>query len=100
MLKMTKSLIRWAFTKPATRLYPFEKREIFDGARGAVDIDPDLCIYCGMCAKRCPANAITVNRKPNSWVIDPHKCILCSYCIEVCPKKCMRMEKQYRFPTG
>jgi ech hydrogenase subunit F len=85
--------------KPITRLYPFEKRESFSGAKGQLEIDPDKCIYCGICSKCCPSAAIIVTRKPDkSWTLDPYKCIVCGYCIEKCPKKCLFMNPEHRKP--
>lgn len=100
MVEMMRNIFRWAFEAPPTRLYPFETRPTFEGARGAIDMDPDVCIYCGMCERRCPSNALKVTKKPNTWTVNPHACILCGYCVEVCPKKCIRMEREYRKPTG
>jgi ech hydrogenase subunit F len=102
MLPLLKNLMRTATKQPVTRRYPFETRAPFQGTRGMIDMDPNACTYCMLCAKRCPANALTVTRKPepNSWTLDPHKCILCNYCVEVCPKKCIVMHPFHRAPTA
>lgn len=81
---------------PATRRYPYEKRETFTASRGSVQgIDPDKCVFCGICAKKCPADAITVDRSSKTWEIDPFKCVICGVCSEVCPKKCLSMNEAY-----
>ena len=46
-------------------------------------IDPDKCKGCGLCAKNCPADAISGEiKKP--FEIDSQKCIKCGQCIEKC----------------
>ena len=55
-------------------------------------IDKDKCIGCGMCAKGCPANAISriepeyiaPNHKLGSMYIDANKCVKCGACIATC----------------
>jgi len=85
---------------PATRRYPAEKRELCAGARGQIDIRIQDCVFCGLCQKRCPTDAITVSRQPKSWTLNPHRCIICSYCVEVCPKKCIVMNTPHRAPSA
>lgn len=46
-------------------------------------IDPDKCRGCTLCARTCPADAITgVVREV--YMIDPDKCLKCGACIEKC----------------
>lgn len=60
-----------------------------DGAAVSGDGDltcADSCVFCGLCAKACPADAIEVDRKAKSWKVDTDSCVKCGVCIEKCPK--------------
>jgi len=47
-------------------------------------IDPDKCIGCGLCKRKCPEEAIVGTPKhPHHIVAD--KCVSCGLCQEVCP---------------
>ena len=71
-------------------------RSVFKGSRGMVSgIGIEDCIFCGICSKKCPSNAIVVDKAEKSWEIDPYKCVICSVCSEVCPKKCIYMSEKY-----
>ncbi|KNZ42510.1 NADH-quinone oxidoreductase subunit NuoF [Acetobacterium bakii] len=47
-------------------------------------INEDTCKGCGICAKKCPAEAISGEKK-KPFTIDTAKCIKCGACIEACP---------------
>lgn len=83
-------------SKPATRMYPVKVREPFERTRGRIYIDPAACIYCGICQKRCPADAITVDRPNSTWELDAFRCIVCGQCAVDCPKKCIVMTNERR----
>lgn len=48
-----------------------------------IKINPDKCTGCTLCAKVCPVNAISGERK-KTHVIDPDICTRCGMCIQKC----------------
>ena len=47
-------------------------------------IDAEKCKKCGMCARQCPANAITGVLGKEVFKIDPAKCVKCGACVGTC----------------
>ena len=45
---------------------------------------PELCKKCSLCARNCPANAISGVPGKEPYVIDTEKCIKCGVCISAC----------------
>ena len=93
-----KVVLKSLFKKPATLMYPAVPREFTDRTRGHVEINVDECLVCGMCAKRCPAGALKVDRAERTWSIERMACIQCAACVDTCPKKCLTMEHKYFEP--
>lgn len=96
--KIGKVVMKSLFKKPATLMYPVVPRQWEERTRGQISISEADCIACGICAKKCPANAITVDRNKSTWSIQRMQCIQCNCCVEVCPKSCLTMENQYTEP--
>jgi NADH:ubiquinone oxidoreductase subunit F (NADH-binding) len=55
-------------------------------------IDPEVCIGCRKCAKDCPVEAISGEKK-EPHEIDLEKCIKCGICYSGCPKKVRAVKK-------
>ena len=55
-------------------------------------IDDNTCRACGICAKNCPAEAITGEPGNPPYVIDEEACIRCGTCLEVCPFGAVKLE--------
>lgn len=97
-MNIIKTILKNLRTPAATRL---TAREPFEGTRGQLIIEEEKCIYCGICAKKCPAFALKVDRKPNQcWTLNPFKCILCGACVEACPKKCLHLKADFKKPES
>jgi formate hydrogenlyase subunit 6/NADH:ubiquinone oxidoreductase subunit I len=93
------NVLKNVISKPATRMYPYEKRPPMKDARGSLgEININTCIFCGICEKKCPSNAIVVNKAERSWELNRLKCIVCNLCVEACPVKpvkCLHMDEAH-----
>lgn len=83
--------LKWAIKAPPTSRYPFEPRDMIPGSRGSIQFNKQNCVYCTVCAKKCPTGALAVHRPAKRWSIDRLQCITCGYCVEVCPKKSIEL---------
>jgi formate hydrogenlyase subunit 6/NADH:ubiquinone oxidoreductase subunit I len=92
---MTKIVIKNLFSKPVTRPYPYVKREPFQDTRGKITVAISSCIFCTLCQKKCPTDAITVDKVDKKWTINRLRCIHCGACVEKCPKDCLTQESQF-----
>ena len=53
--------------------------------------DPSKCVYCTLCAKKCPQGALEVDRAAKTWKCDYDSCVACGVCATVCPKKAIEL---------
>ena len=83
------------FKKPETVQYPAETKPAPAGLKGHVENDVDACVLCGICAKRCPADAISVDKEARTWTVNRFQCIQCYTCVRECPKHCLTMDPAY-----
>ncbi len=109
------SLKRGPHTVPTCWQYPWDRREIAPIFRGEHMLSLDdkgreKCIACGMCARICPAQCITVKKGkvqegeedryagkfyPVSFEVDLLRCIFCGFCEETCPKNAIMLGQGY-----
>lgn len=83
------------FKKPETIQYPTQKRFAPEGLKGHIVNDMPRCILCGICEKRCPTGALTVEKNEGTWTIDRFRCVQCGSCVRECPEHCLSMDPAY-----
>ncbi len=99
-LAMPRLVLKWVARKPSTSRYPFEPRKLLPGSRGHLTFTKDSCVFCGVCAKKCPTGALIVNRAQKEWTIDRLLCITCGYCVEACPKGSLALAAEHVTPRA
>ena len=52
---------------------------------------PSKCVYCTLCAKKCPDGALTVDRAARRWTLDEDSCVACGTCATVRPKNAIEI---------
>ena len=121
---MWKRTVSHIFTKPATTKYPFVKPTLPEDYRGKPDYTIVTCnmidlsgtkrevglgfdvsalvnTHCTVCARDCPANAITIvevdgKKRPQ---FDLNKCIFCNQCVDSCPRNAIKGSSVYELAT-
>lgn len=97
--KLGRMTLRSLFKKPETVLYPVEKRYEPEGLKGHIEVDIKNCTMCGVCQKRCPTGAITVDKEAGTWTINRFDCIQCRTCVRDCSFGCLTMLPTYQKPS-
>lgn len=111
-------------TKNVTVIYPKEQVTNLNTFRGVVELvakdgspETPKCVACGLCAKACPSNCLTVlsvippkegdtgpvqlgpspqkgAKTPAKFVVDFSYCSLCGQCVTACATHCLRYSNE------
>lgn len=60
--------------------------------RRKAQVDSEVCVACGCCAKVCPMGAIEVVRGVAARV-DAGKCVGCGKCVAECPASVIALQE-------
>jgi formate hydrogenlyase subunit 6/NADH:ubiquinone oxidoreductase subunit I/CBS domain-containing protein len=98
-MSMWLNTLKNLFSKPATRLYPAVPAALAEDTRGRIVYQMDKCIFCGLCERRCPTNAITMDKANKRQIVSRARCIACGVCVENCPTDAIDMRREYAPPS-
>jgi ferredoxin len=56
------------------------------------EVDPDLCVACGICEDRCNVDAVHV--EDDFAVVDKRRCIGCGVCVPTCTSEAITLVKK------
>lgn len=97
IMKLIIESLKNLLKKPFTQKYPKERPNIPHRLRGKHKYNKEKCVYCGLCARYCPSDAITVDREKKEWSVDIGKCLFCEQCADMCPTKCLTLGTDFEF---
>jgi formate hydrogenlyase subunit 6/NADH:ubiquinone oxidoreductase subunit I len=96
---MLGDISRSLFKRPATELYPFERRPAPQRLRGQLEFDAGKCTGCKICVRDCPAAAIeiaVVDKAAKRFVMKfrVDRCTYCAQCVVSCNFDSLRMSHE------
>ena len=74
-------------------LTAFEFPHSLTRANYYMEIDQEKCKRCGLCAQRCPVEAITYTKKEVP-VVNAARCIGCGVCRPTCPTEAAQLVRK------
>jgi formate hydrogenlyase subunit 6/NADH:ubiquinone oxidoreductase subunit I len=98
MLEIIKKTLQ---TGCQTTKYPQVPDIAPQGFRGKPKLIAEKCIYCGECAKVCPAGVIWLTEKSGEKMLTLScgGCIFCARCEEVCQTDAIKLTQEYELSS-
>ncbi len=95
MFKFLKVLVRNIFQGPATEAFPLQPAPTPDRFRGRVQLNPELCVGCGICKHVCSGDAIRIEQDQEKsgyhFTVWHNTCCLCGSCRYYCPTQAISL---------
>jgi Ni,Fe-hydrogenase III small subunit/formate hydrogenlyase subunit 6/NADH:ubiquinone oxidoreductase subunit I len=92
MFKVVKKMIQYPRLTQDYPQKPLNNAHLFIGRP---EIDLTKCTRCAECVKRCPSQAIVMDKASKEVSISYDKCIFCTLCEEVCPVGAAKMTTKF-----
>lgn len=103
MLKGLGVTIKYFFKPKVTELYPEVKPKLPPAVKSCFRLEEEKCIACGLCAKACPNNVITVTtekdennkKRLTGYEMNLQYCLYCGLCEESCPTDAIIIDQDF-----
>jgi len=108
LLRVVWTVLKHAFRKRETILYPEEKPYLPPRWRGRIILSRDQdgserCVACYLCSVACPVDCISLQatedehgrRYPQFFRINFSRCIFCGFCEEACPTYAIQLTPDF-----
>jgi len=72
-------------------------KEAFDLTSNFISVNiPEKCLACGLCIKKCPVDAISIEEKNGGKYakVNSSQCIGCGICVKFCPSKSLFLKRK------
>jgi energy-converting hydrogenase A subunit Q len=70
----------------------YVREEVLEPRIGEIVTDIDACMACGVCVKKCPTDALRLEK--DEVKVDSNKCILCGECDIICPVNAIKLKTE------
>ena len=95
--------IKNIFRKKITVPYPDRMPELPERYHGSFDFFAEKCTICGICARVCPNQVITIGSRRDDnnkrylvlYEMEIKYCLFCGYCVEGCPTAAIVFNKEF-----